>query len=116
MLHGEKLMSLGVLAGGIAHDFNNLLTGIVGNVGLIQMDAPAGSTLAHLVDQIETAAMGAERLTKQLLAYSGRGSFIVEPMDLTACVQDVAELLDSAVSKSVTFRRSKPTTRGFARW
>ncbi len=106
MLHGEKLMSLGVLAGGIAHDFNNLLTGIVGNVGLIQMDAPAGSTLAHLVDQIETAATGAERLTKQLLAYSGRGSFIVEPMDLTACVQDVAELLDSAVSKSVTFRRS----------
>ena len=106
MLHGEKLKSLGILAGGIAHDFNNLLAGIVGNVGLIQTDTPVGSDLAQRLAQIETASNRAERLTKQMLAYSGRGALVVEPMDLNAAVQDVTELLDSAVSKSVILERS----------
>ena len=106
MLHGEKLKSLGVLAGGIAHDFNNLLTGIVGNVGLIQMDAPPGSDLAELAARIETASERAKGLTKQMLSYSGRGAFTVKPLDLNATVKDVAALLDSAVSKNVVLQRT----------
>ncbi len=106
MLHSEKLKSLGVLAGGIAHDFNNLLTGIIGNVDLIEMEAPAGSQLADRVAQIDTASKRAASLIKQMLAYSGRGAFVVEPMDVNTVVQDVTELLDSAVSKNVVLQRT----------
>ena len=110
MLHAEKLKSLGVLAGGIAHDFNNLLTGIVGNVGLIQMSAAPGSELADRVAQIEIASTRAESLTKQMLAYSGRGAFVVETMDLNTTIQEVSELLETAVAKNVNLRRSLPET------
>ena len=46
----QRMDSLGTLAGGIAHDFNNILTGIMGNLGLLEMRGRTGS------DQPETPA------------------------------------------------------------
>jgi signal transduction histidine kinase len=69
--HAQKLESIGLLAGGIAHDFNNILTGIMGIASLIQQDAPP-----EIADQLGTIVSGAERaahLTRQLLAYAGKG-------------------------------------------
>ena len=99
MQHAQKLESLGVLAGGIAHDFNNLLVGILGNASLGLMDVAPDSELHELLKDIETAALRAADLTKQMLAYSGRGRFLVKPLDLSAMVQEMAHLLQSAISK-----------------
>jgi PAS domain S-box-containing protein len=75
----QKLESLGVLAGGVAHDFNNLLVGILGNASLaletISTNNPARAMLRDVVSASETAA----HLTKQLLAYTGKGRFVLEP-------------------------------------
>jgi PAS domain S-box-containing protein len=97
--HAQKLESLGVLAGGIAHDFNNLLLAIIGNVGLAQMESPPASSLQPLLDDIERAAQRAADLCRQLLAYSGKGKFVVRPIDLNEIVREMTHLLELSVSK-----------------
>jgi len=95
----QKLESLGVLAGGIAHDFNNLLTGVLGNASLARMDLPAESPIQPLLEQIETAALRAADLCKQMLAYSGKGRFVVQRLDLNALIEDTTRLLQVSISK-----------------
>ena len=96
---GQKMESLGLLAGGIAHDFNNLLVGMLGHAGLALMELAADSAVRPLVHKIETAALRASELTKEMLAYSGKGKFIVEPIDLSALVREMAKLLEVSISK-----------------
>jgi two-component system cell cycle sensor histidine kinase/response regulator CckA len=99
LLETQKLESLGVLAGGIAHDFNNLLTGVLGNAGLARLDLPPGSPSRTPIDQIERAAQRAAELCKQMLAYSGKGRFVVQALDLNELVKESLGLLAISVSK-----------------
>jgi CheY-like chemotaxis protein/nitrogen-specific signal transduction histidine kinase len=78
-----KLESIGVLAGGIAHDFNNLLTGIMGNSSLLLERFPEHTSEREIVEEILKASESAADLTRQILAYSGKGSFIKVPVNLT---------------------------------
>ncbi|TVQ92894.1 MAG: PAS domain-containing hybrid sensor histidine kinase/response regulator [Deltaproteobacteria bacterium] len=103
-LQAQKLESLGVLAGGIAHDFNNMLTGILGNASLALRAVPPGSPLFDLLRDIETAGVRAAELTKQMLAYSGRGRFVIEPVDLSALVAEMNHLLRSVISKNAIIK------------
>jgi PAS domain S-box-containing protein len=104
MLHSQKLESLGVLAGGIAHDFNNLLTGILGNADLARSQlSPLAPSRASL-EAIEVAARHAADLCRQLLAYSGRGRFIVQPVGLQELVEEMSHLLAVSVSKKVELK------------
>ena len=95
----QKLESLGVLAGGIAHDFNNLLVGVLSNASLALEALPRASAVHELVSNIERAAQRAADLTRQLLAYSGRGRLVVGPVDLSEVVREMADLLRTVVSK-----------------
>jgi len=98
--HAQKLESLGVLAGGIAHDFNNLLTGILGNVSLALTKLPPGSDLSSTLGRVERAAERAAELTNQMLAYAGKGSFVVGSVDLNSVVRELLPLLQSSVTKN----------------
>ena len=99
--HAQKLESLGVLAGGIAHDFNNLLVGVMGNAGLARMELPPDSNSRLLVEQIEIAAQRAADLTRQMLAYSGKGQFAIGPVHLNSLVEEMAGLLHASIGKNV---------------
>jgi PAS domain S-box-containing protein len=99
--HSQKLESLGVLAGGIAHDFNNLLTAILGSASLIQEELPANSSIRPLADNVIHASERASQLTRQMLAYSGRGRFIVEPIDLAIQVREITALLEASITAQV---------------
>jgi nitrogen-specific signal transduction histidine kinase/CheY-like chemotaxis protein len=116
VLHSQKLESLGVMAGGIAHDFNNLLTGILGNVGLAQMQHEGDGPVRERLDQVERAALRATELTNQMLAYSGRGRSRVEVLDLEAVVRDMVHLLETVLSKKAVLRfelgDDRPILRG----
>jgi PAS domain S-box-containing protein len=104
MLHTQKLESLGVLAGGIAHDFNNLLTGILGNADLAKTEmSPLAPSRASL-EGIEVAARRAADLCRQLLAYSGRGRFIIQPLDLKELIEEMGHLLLVSISKKVALK------------
>ena len=96
-----KLESLGVLAGGIAHDFNNLLTGILGGASLLQDEIPAHSVLYPAVETIAIASQRASELTRQMLAYSGRGHFVIETVDLPERVRQILTLLEASAPKHV---------------
>jgi len=105
LLQAQKLESLGILAGGIAHDFNNLLVGILGNASLALADVSPESPLRETLEGIETAALRAGELTNQMLAYSGKGRFVVEPLDLSSLVEEMAHLLEASISKKACLRR-----------
>jgi two-component system cell cycle sensor histidine kinase/response regulator CckA len=97
----QKLESLGVLAGGIAHDFNNLLTAILGNLNLAQLKSSPESPALPYLENIERTVLKAAELTKQMLAYSGKGRFVVKPHDLNQVVQEMTHLLNVSISKKV---------------
>jgi two-component system cell cycle sensor histidine kinase/response regulator CckA len=100
----QKLESIGVLAGGIAHDFNNLLTGIMGNAGLARRAIAAGKTeqAAVLLRDVLSASERAADLTRQLLAYAGKGRFVILPVDLCKLVSEVSTLIRASISKKIT--------------
>ena len=100
----QKLESLGVLAGGIAHDFNNLLTGVLGPASLALASLPPDDPVRDNVAAIEKTARRAAELTEQMLAYSGRGQFVVQPVQLSDLVQETADLLTILVSKKAVLR------------
>ncbi len=100
----QKLESLGVLAGGIAHDFNNLLVSILGNVGLVLVDLEPDSPVREPVEQIKVAAQRAADLTRQMLAYSGKGRFVLQRINLNSVITEITQLLQVSISKSATLR------------
>ena len=104
VLHTQKLESLGVLAGGIAHDFNNLLTGILGNADLALAELSPVAPARESLEAIETVARRAAELCRQLLAYSGKGRFLVQPLDLQELVQEMGHLLSVSTSKKVVLK------------
>ncbi|MBN1554733.1 MAG: PAS domain S-box protein [Phycisphaerae bacterium] len=102
--HVQKLESLGVLAGGIAHDFNNLLMGILGNADLAIGILPPYSPARENIREIEKASKRAAELAKQMLAYSGKGRFIIKSIDLNEFVEEMAHLLKVSISKKTMLR------------
>ena len=99
-----KLESLGVLAGGIAHDFNNLLTGILGNADLLMETIPPRAPEFSFADGIFKAAERAAALTQQMLAYSGRGRFVIQAVDLSAYIRETITLIEASIPKNVDLR------------
>jgi PAS domain S-box-containing protein len=100
----QRLESLGVLAGGIAHDFNNLLTGVLGNASLARLVVPPESEAQNYLGEIEAVAIRAAELCKQMLAYSGKGRFEVQLLDLGSLVQETAQLLHLSIAKNAVLR------------
>lgn len=94
----QKLESLEVLAGGIAHDFNNLLTGMLGYANLAISELPGQSPVVGMLKEIEKAAQRAAELSRQMLAYSGKGKFVIEPIHLDLLVIEMVNLLKTLVS------------------
>lgn len=102
LLHTQKLESLGVLAGGIAHDFNNLLLTILGNVELAALKIEPKSSAHRLLDQAMMASRRAADLTSRLLAYSGKGVFVISRLNLNDLVNENASLFRTAVSRTIS--------------
>jgi signal transduction histidine kinase len=100
----QKLESLGVMAGGVAHDFNNLLTGILGHADLALGVAESSAVLKRHLESLRDAALRASDLTKQLLAYSGKGAFELRRVDLSGLVDDTTRLLEVSVPRAVSLR------------
>jgi PAS domain S-box-containing protein len=105
----QKLESLGVLAGGIAHDFNNLLMAILGNIDLALLDLTPSSPVRMNLLEAAKASQRAADLCRQMLAYSGRGKFKSESLNLNEIIQDMSHMLDVSVSKKAILRYNYAT-------
>ena len=104
MLRVQKLESLGVLAGGIAHDFNNILMAVIGHCELAQRRLTIESPVTENLRQIKLSASRAADLANQMLAYSGKGKFVVEALDLSQIITEMEHILAVSISKKATLR------------
>lgn len=104
MVQTQKLESLGVLAGGVAHDFNNLLAAIMGHSELTKRRLPSSSPAVENLKQIEQAAERAADLAKQMLAYSGKGKFVIETFNLNELLDEMLHMLQVSISKKAVLR------------
>jgi PAS domain S-box-containing protein len=100
--HVQKLESIGVLAGGIAHDFNNLLHVVLGNADIALSRLPVRSSAREPLEEVVRATIRAADLTRQMLAYSGKGAFVVRHLDLSHEVREMATLLRTAITKQAS--------------
>jgi PAS domain S-box-containing protein len=102
--HTQRLESLGILAGGIAHDFNNLLLVIIGNADLASQLMPAYHPARTPLDEIKLAGNKAANLTRQMLAYSGKGHVEINRLQVSTVVRDIDRLVRSLIAKNVELR------------
>lgn len=103
ILQSQKLESIGLLAGGIAHDFNNLLVAVIGNASLVKDMLPPGSLESELSDRVIKTGEQLAHLTRQMLAYSGKGRFVLEFVDLSGLVVEMSGLIEPSISKKIAF-------------
>ena len=103
VLQAQKLESLGILAGGIAHDFNNLLTGMLAQSSLAKMKLGKGLTATDSIDKAILSAERAADLTRQLLAYAGKGKFQIAPLNLNQLIRETTGLMQTALPSHARF-------------
>ncbi len=100
----QRLQAMGQLTGGIAHDFNNLLAVVLGNLELARPRLEAASPV---LPRIERAIWGAKRgaaLTQQLLAFARRQPLTPAPLDLSALLPDMVNLLRRTLGEHIEVR------------
>lgn len=101
LLHKQKLESLGVLAGGVAHEFNNLLLAVIGNAEMgLHVARREDGEVARALEEILCAGQRAAVLSRQMLAYSGRGGLERRPLRLDRLVENTHSMLELAAGKS----------------
>jgi two-component system cell cycle sensor histidine kinase/response regulator CckA len=101
LLRAQKLESLGVLAGGVAHDFNNLLAVILGRIELALPTLTVDHAARSHLDIVRETALEARMLTRQLVAYAGKGRFAVQAVNLSEMVESMSALLRASIRKSI---------------
>jgi PAS domain S-box-containing protein len=104
--HAQRLESLGVLAGGTAHDFNNILQAISGNADLAKIKLGRGEDVTRFLDNIIQACQRAADLTRQMLAYAGKGKMICSKENINDIINDISSLIDSSIPKKIRIEKS----------
>jgi PAS domain S-box-containing protein len=95
--HARHLENIGTLAGGIAHDFNNLLMVIQGAADLskikLDLQSPAQPYLARILQATQSAA----ELCRKMLAYSGKGLYLLEKISLKALLDSMHDQIRTSL-------------------
>ena len=91
------------MAGGIAHDFNNILMAIVGYTDLTLAVMPPLSPERNYIVEVEKASRRAAELCRQMLAYSGKGRFVIQAINLNDLIHEMTEMLQVSISKKAAF-------------
>jgi signal transduction histidine kinase len=97
----QKMEAVGRLAGGVAHDFNNLLTVISGHSQLLLRQMPPGDPLREGLDLIETTAVRAGWLTRQLLTFSRKQNVAPVVLDPNEVVSGMAAMLERLIAEDI---------------
>ncbi len=101
LAQAQKLEAIGRLAGGVAHDFNNVLTAILGSAELLLLDTPPGASQREEVEIIRDAAVRAQELIRQLLAFSARQVLQPAVIDLNDLIKNVGRMLRRLIGEDL---------------
>jgi two-component system cell cycle sensor histidine kinase/response regulator CckA len=88
----EKMEAVCQLAGGMAHDYNNILTSTLLRLNMLLEAADVSEANRGLLQQLESDARRAMRITRQLLLFSRQSEIGFRRLDLSAML---AKLLES---------------------
>jgi PAS domain S-box-containing protein len=93
LAHKQRLESIGQLAGGVAHDFNNYLHAIQGHLDLIDYmhDIEDEAVKRHL-EKIGYVTEKAGLLTRQLLGFARKGTYVLKPLRIKDLLVQTIEL------------------------
>jgi PAS domain S-box-containing protein len=100
----QKFETIGTLAAGVAHDFNNLLTSMLGNASLVLGELPPYSPHRERLEDVVRSSQRAADLTRQLLAYSGKGRHVIQKVVLSDLVERIRSLVEAAIPKKVMLK------------
>jgi PAS domain S-box-containing protein len=101
LAQAEKLSALGQLAGGIAHDFNNVMQAVSGGASLIGRHADSEDTVKRLSKIVEDAAWRGASVTRRLLAFARRGELRAAPVQISALLYGMREILAHTLGAAV---------------
>ncbi|MGD9486437.1 MAG: PAS domain S-box protein [Calditrichaceae bacterium] len=97
----QKMEAIGRLAGGIEHDFNNLLTIIRGYSELNITDLKISDPFYNRMVQIDKAAERAEKLTRQLLAFSRRQVLMPKIINMNELLEDIQNMIKRIIGEDI---------------
>lgn len=106
--HLGKLESLGILSAGIAHDFNNILTAILGHAELALGDEPEHSSGYQDLQHIRRSTRQAADLCMQLLAFSGKGRFVMRPIRIEQLADRICTQMRSGLGANIVLESFLP--------
>ena len=110
--HAQRLESVGQLTGGIAHDFNNLLTVIQGNLQVLE-ELPVLADDDYGQQLVGAAARASKRgaeLTSKLLAFSRRQVLRPSPVDVSALLTSLADMLRRTLDQHIRIEVEAPAS------
>lgn len=97
----QKMEEIGRLAGGVAHDFNNIVAAILMNLGYLQQSPQLTFGTRETLKEIESEAMRAANLTRQLLLFSRQHVVRLEPLDVNALIQGLLKMLRRLLRENI---------------
>lgn len=110
LFQAQELESLGALAGGLGHDLNNLLVTVLAGASTASAALAPGDPGREPLDDIAAAARRAAELVRQLLAFAGRATGTLLPIDLAQAVRDTSGLLRASIPRKVDLVVDVPGT------
>jgi PAS domain S-box-containing protein len=113
LMQAQKLQAVGQLAGGIAHDFNNLLTIINGQIQMAIGELPSGSPVLERLEDVESAANRASKLTRQLLAFGRLQNIEAGVLNLNSVISGLTQMLVLLVGKTIHLEFTPAPDLGF---
>jgi two-component system cell cycle sensor histidine kinase/response regulator CckA len=99
----QKMEAVGRLSGGVAHDFNNLLTVILGYDDILLQGLEQGP-LRDAAEEIQRSGQRAAGLTRQLLAFSRKQTFVPEVLHLGELVSGTSVMVERLIGEEISVR------------
>ena len=109
----ESLEAVGLLAGSVAHDLNNILTSVLGNMGLLRLEAEKLGLSIDSVNAVEDGIKRAAELSRDMLGVIRGGSKEKQPVDIINNVESLVALFRSTLPAKVRMSCSVPADRPF---
>ncbi|NTV45274.1 MAG: PAS domain S-box protein [Chlorobiales bacterium] len=101
LLQAQKLESVGRLAGGVAHEFNNMLHVIIGYAEMSLYKADRSLPMYDNLNEILKAANRSAEITRKLLAFARKQTFLPKVIDLNEAIESMLKTLRRLIGEDI---------------
>ena len=102
LIQSQRMEAIGTLAGGIAHDFNNLLTVIKGFSEIALLKTTDTAPIHKDIQSILSASNRAEKLTKQILAFSRKQIYQPKIISINNIIKELQRMIHRLIDEDIT--------------